>query len=557
MPPSWITSLSLVQNGEAVAAATPNRPIMQLGERTEYLKALVDVLSAGGSIMDMDAPMAPDVQEGQAVYWNATTLQYDRALAALAYDGAGNYGGNADSAYALGICGAKTTATNGVVIFAGTADGVDFTYGLETGETLGAGPYFLSATEPGRMTQNRPVVGVYVMFGTTGGSAVIAPSTREILEDHTHYRYELLYGNDVSTTAGWSNVFDSTLAPSGARYRYTIEADARPYAMFPFQPASSTYFEIDGIGGNDKVTIDNNGIWWTTADREPNEYNTMTIYYAKPTTGDVTTLVRSLQAASDSPLLRVTDCNGAAATKGDLYVHLDLLEAASGNATSGYIVMKSLDSDGKILRGPVVESITSASPEISVSIDSENGEVLEDGSKVGKLTLTYNSPDTVTREIVPTLTELYGALQSDYNNIPYVALPSRSFDTALSLQYDVSFTGLTGTFASTFNAWIYSSSAGALSSTAIQVDYTIIRAAVSTEAYALTDVTKVLTGTGYLTMLPNFTMNANGYRKATFSISGVSVQPGDRVAVKLTRKDAGSYAGEIGILRSWLSIEQE
>ena len=556
MAPPWVQALTFIQNGEPVTAAIPNRPLAQLQQRTDYLKAILDILSAGGSITDTDAPVASTVEEGQAVYWNSTTLQFDQALAALAYDGNGTYSGNADSAYVLGVCASKTSTTRGVILFAGSTDGIDFTSGMGTGETFGAGPYFLSSTEPGKMTVSRPSVGVYVMFGLTSGVAVVAPSMREVLENHTHYNFSLLYGNVLSATAGWSSVIDTSIAPAGALYRYTIEADSQLYAMFPFSPATGVFLEIDGIGGNSKVTIDNNGIWWTNVDFDPSDYTTMILYYAKPTTGSITSLVRTMQAGSDSPLLTVTDCNGEAATRGDLYLHLNLLAGVGDDDTTGWTVMKQLNSSGQVLSGPVVESVKSASPEITISYGSEEGAALEGGGKVGNLIVSYNSPATASREIASSLVELNGALQEDYDGIPYVGLPSRSFDTSASYQFDVASSGITGDFSGKFYAWIYSSTAGALSSTGIEVDYTVIKAAVDTVAYALTDVTKVLTGTGYLTMLPNFTMNANGYRKASFTLTGVTIEPGDQVSIKLTRSDSGAYGGTIGVLRSWLAIEQ-
>lgn len=560
MPPPWVTLLDLIRNGEGVSAEVTNRPITELGQRTDYLKALLDMLSLGRAIFDIDMAMSPSVLEGQAVYWDSANQEYAQALAQLSYNAEGVYGGNADSAYVVGICASKSAQTRGTVLFSGSAEGIDFSNAIEGGGALGSGPYFLSATEPGKMTRNRPAVGIYVMFGQGVSGAIVAPSPREVLEDHIHYRLPLTYGNivDGSGGVGWTDVFNVSLAPVGARFRYMVEEDPPVYSLFPFYPPSSVYFEIDGIGANEKVIIDLNGIWWVDTGHEPDEYGNLVVYYAKAALSTSNMLVRTLQAwTMDSPL-KVVNCRGEAATAGDLYLQLNLQFQQTTENTPGWLVFKELTTSQQFKRGPVVQRVRSTSQEISITINGTNGYDWGDGFLSGDLLLTYNSPTSVSRSLDPTLTELYGALQEDYQGIPYVSLPPQSFQSGVSFRFDVPKIGLGGDFNLVFNTWVYSSVAGTFA-TPLAVSFTIIRNVATTELTKTLVAPNVITITGKtLTLyvpLGN-TMSANGYCVGTCSdLDGNVIQPGDQIHVKILRND-NTYAGTIGIMKAWGEITQ-
>lgn len=565
MPPPWVTLLDLIRNGEPVSAEITNRPLTELGQRTDYLKALMDMLSIGKAVFDIDAAMSPLVQEGYAVYWDQVNQEYAPALAALSYNQEGVYGGNADSAYVLGVCAGKASPTRGTVLFDGRADNVDFSGAIEGGGPLQAGPYFLSATQPGKMTKSRPPVGIYVMFGLNAATSIVAPSPREVLENHIHYRIPLKYPNiiDGSGGVGWTDVFDISLAPAGTRYRYVIEEDPQAYNLFPFYPPSSVYFELEGIGANEKVIIDLNGIWWIDTGHDPSEYNTAVVYYAKMSLSTDGMLVRTLQPyAADSPL-KVVNCRGETATAGDLYLQLNLQFEQQDENTPGWLVFKELTTGQQFKRGPVVQRVRSVSPEISVSINGTSGytwltpEGAPDGYLSGDLIITYNSPTSVARSLDPTLTELYGALQEDYNGIPYVALPSQNFQAGVSFRFDLPRIGLAGTFNAVVNTWIYSSTSGTFPIDGLAVEFAIVRSVISSTPRQLSNPLDVIRVTGKLmTLQPNNTMNANGYRMAICAdLDGNTLEPGDQLHVKISRNDS-AYAGTIGILKVWCEITQ-
>lgn len=559
MAAPWVTLLDLIRNGEGVSAEVTNRPLIELGQRTEHLKALLDMLSLGRATFDIDKPMSVDVVEGYAVYWDNTKQEYAPALAALSYNAEGLYGGNADSAYVVGVCAGKSSPTRGTVLFSGSSEDIDFSSAIEGGGTLGAGPYFLSAVEPGRMTRVRPAVGIYVMFGQGTEGAIIAPSPREVLEDHIHYRIPLKYGStiDGSGGIGWTASFDVSLAPTGARYRYVVESDAALYSLFPMYPPSSVYFELEGIGANEKVVIDLNGIWWVDVDHNPDEYNYQVLYYARSTQCTSNLLVRTIQPwTMDSPL-KVVNIRGETANAGDVYLQLNLQFEQQDENTQGWLAFKELTTGQQFKRGPIVQRVRSASPEIGITINGSNGYTWSDGYLSGDLVLTYNSPTNTARSLDPTLTELYGARQEDYNGIPYIGLPSQNFLSGVSFRLDVPTIGLSGTFNMTFNAWIYSSVAGTFPMGGLSVTFTIIRAVTAAASKLLSSPTNVITVTGKaLSMTPNNTMTANGYRLALCSdLDSNVIQPGDQVHVRITRNDA-VYAGTIGIMRAWGEITQ-
>ena len=560
MPPSWVTLVDYIRNGEAVAAGVTNRPTQELAQRTDYLKALLDTLSIGQAIFDLDVAMSSDVQEGFAVYWNEASQEYAPALAALSYNAEGVYGGNADSAYVLGICANKSAQTRGTVIFNGRATDVDFSNAIEDGLALSPGPYYLSTSEAGKMTRNRPSVGIYVMFGLNTTEAIVAPTARDILDDHVHYRIPLEYGNIVNGptgAVGWTDVFDVSVAPIGTRFRYVIEEDTAAYTLFPFYPTTATYFEIDGIGSASKIVIDLNGLWWVDTSYDPTDYSDLVIYYAKMAMATSNLIVRTLQPWENTGPLQIVNCNGAAASAGDLYIKLNLQFEQEDENTPGWLVFKELTDNNQFKRGPVVQRIRSSSQEISVTLNGSEGYIWEDGYYSGDIILTYNSPTTVSRSLDPTLTELNGALQEDYNGIPYIGLPAQNFQSGASFRFDVPSIGLEGDFSLEFNAWLYSSTAGTFPTDGLAVTITIVRAVTDLAAKQLSNPLDVITITGKtLTLYPNNTMNANGYRRAACSdLDSNVIQPGDQVHVSVSRDDV-VYAGTIGILKAWSEIVQ-
>lgn len=544
MPAPWISYLELIKNGEPVDASTDNRVLQQLGQRTDYLKTIIDAVSGANGIFDISAPVAPEVLEGQPVYWNAERLRYEQALAAVDSTDSGLYGNLADSAYCLGICVGKTGPVRGSVLYSGRVDGIDFTAAVEGG-VITPGPYFLSSVEAGKMVKDRPPMSIFVMFGLTAGSVHVNPNIREVLEAHIHYALPLEYGNIVGDP-GWTVSFDPGLAPAGAIYRYTVESDQKVNDVFPFLPADAAYFDVDGIGSDDKVIIDMNGIWWVDSVNQPSDYNRMTIYYAKMTAKTNTTMVTSLRPFSEGPLSFV-DCYGKEAYAGDLYAKLSLLLEQGGNDTAGWLAFKELTASQQFLRGPIVENIRSASQEITVSVETVGGDpqgvVDGDGRKAGRLILTFNNPNDLSRELTPTLVSLTNATQEDYNGlVPYVGLPM-GMNSAVSYRFDIP-AEIPGQYKLYFESWLFASVGGVFPS--LTCNYIVVKAASETVLHNMSENTS---GSAALSV-PITSVSANDYVLASLLPgTGITVNPGEQVHIIVNRPSGTSYAGAVGIMR--------
>lgn len=554
MPAPWITMLELIKNGEPVDARTDNRVLEQLGQRTDYLKAIVDAVSGANGIFDISAPVAAEVLEGQPVYWNAERLRYEQALAAFSVTNVGLYSSLADSAYCLGICVSKSSAARGTVLYSGHVDDVDFSAAIDGVVT--PGPYFLSSTEPGKLVKNRPPTAIFVMFGMTSqgqlGSAHVNPSVREVLESHIHYSVALEYG-DVVGDPGWSVAFDPSLAPAGTQYRYTVEADARLTSIFPFAPEDAAYFDIDGIGANEKVVIDMNGIWWVDAVNDPDKYENMTVYYAKMTARTNTTMVTSMRPFSEGPLSFV-DCYGKTAYAGDLYAKLSLLLEQGGDGSAGWLAFKEMSDTQQFLRGPIVENVRSVSPEIGITVETiegvPQGLTDVDGRMAGRLVLSFNNPSDLSRELTPTLVSLTNATQEDYNGqVPYVGLPA-SLASSVSYRFDIP-TNVNGTFKLMFKTWVFAPVGGVLP--ALACSYTVVKAA---SGSTLKNMSGNTTGSAALS-IPITNVSANDYVLGSLlPSSGIAVSPGEQIHVTVSRAADVSYGGAVGMLRVFGQLEK-
>ena len=74
--------------GEQVRALVTNRQPNQLVQRTQYLKDLLDSITAGKAIYIRDANLDPSVMVGHAVFWDVGSLSYKKALAGAIFDDA-------------------------------------------------------------------------------------------------------------------------------------------------------------------------------------------------------------------------------------------------------------------------------------------------------------------------------------------------------------------------------------------------------------------------------------------------------------------------------------
>lgn len=198
---TWKTVDGL-KDGDPVDAATLNRPIMGLVDRTSYLKQAVDAVAGSDwkSSIRFSARLSPDdvPDVGNVVCIDPETKTFVRALSSMSvFD---PYTAS-PSSYAVGILVLRNTDMTGVVASFGMVDISGFDVGsmLESGEELRDGPYYVSAREPGRMTSDpqgpRVQVGVLTRNPQKTGSyvgdfAFVSPQYGDMLS-HRHRSYRL------------------------------------------------------------------------------------------------------------------------------------------------------------------------------------------------------------------------------------------------------------------------------------------------------------------------------------------------------------------------------
>lgn len=284
-PTPWVPVLKPIQNGEAVNAQVSGREPGQLAQRTQYLKDVLDSIAAGEALYARNVALDPLAQTGQAVYWDATLLEYRPAIANVVFDNTVGGFVIADSSFPVGIVSFKYTATRGDILIMGKISNFDFTNAIgSSGSTPAeAGPYFLSASEPGHYTKQKPPVSVYIGFLQGDSSAVVMPTPRDILEQHVHYAFDLvarpagvvecpaqgLAYNFIEVDPnrpGWLPADDPIflgLAPPGAKLGYNLAQQPELSRLWPPLPNVNAYVEVDGIGANPaSYQIDNTTIWW-------------------------------------------------------------------------------------------------------------------------------------------------------------------------------------------------------------------------------------------------------------------------------------------------------
>jgi hypothetical protein len=416
MSGNWLYNVKHVKPGEAVEAGVVARPDRTLEERTDYLRERLDAAELGRALFDSAATVASDVQPGQPVYWNYTTKRYEKALAAVSTDQTTGTLAVQPSADCVGLCYRKTAETLGDIVLRGIVDLPGLPNAI--GSVVAPGRYYLSAVEPGKLVQQQPGVSVYVCYvqGPKDNCSdvprvVVMPHVRDLIDDHTHYRFNLVCQpagtNTVATVAGQQihaiTDPDSTLqgwlpadheifagkAPEGAVFGYNLSRDAALSRVWPPLPVQSVAMlwdkGIDLVGaaeiplGRAGLAIcDTNGIWWMSncygdapwpadlsseivevggedvAECPRLEMMRVIVVFLRMLIGNDRRVVTKLAPAIGSPV-KVTNCDGTPATTGDLQLDLNL--QISPNAVAGGQVLKGVTGGNTLTAGWVAEGV--------------------------------------------------------------------------------------------------------------------------------------------------------------------------------------------------------
>lgn len=412
----WPDFIELVQDGEPVRAGTPNRPLRQLEQRTNYLWQVLQSTAAGSALFARRVPVEAATVVGSPVYYDAAAGRFRRALARVSADLSSGLLMTDASAHVWGVVYHKHHSEVADLLLFGYAE---LNIAAASNGDTQAGLYYLSGSQEGRLTRQRPAVSVPVLRHDGQGHVFVLPSLVDLLERHVHYRFEL-----VAKTAGAHNqptfpdphaitspdpdlpgwlpanhaVFGG-LAPAGAKFGYNLNKHPALKSVWPPVPESSAYLEWETgvignlgtsgvpLGVNGLCIIDRNGIWWMsdchgsvpwptnydhTATDPPDwdgscprpERKRVWLYFTRPNFSNEASVVRSLKSVHNRLFVRCA--GGAPGSTGDLEVGLDLSWSTTPNAT-GYQVLKSFDvNDGQFQQGPVVEGIYALSSNIAL-----------------------------------------------------------------------------------------------------------------------------------------------------------------------------------------------
>lgn len=430
MSNNWLNNIKYVTPGEPVQAGVVARPDRALADRTAYLKDRLDAAALGRAIFDVDAAIAPDVLPGQPVYWSAQAQRYERALAAVESDPITQQLVVQASSDCLGLCAVKKGETLGDIVLRGVVQLPELTNAVN--EPVAPGRYYLSTVEPGKLVKNRPPVPVGVCYvqGVKDNCndapwVVVMPQVRDFLEDHIHYRFELVcrpageHDPDVAAVAGVHVITnpDETLegwlpadhevfqgrAPEGAKFGYNLSQHAALSRVWPPQPLQAVAVlwdkGIDKVGATEVplgpgglCIADANGIWWRSdcyndvpwpaeLDTSPvsesespaanfecprPETMRVSVVYVRMVYGNDRSVVTSLQPAENSPIT-VTNCDGLPAKTGDLELGLNLQFLVDPNEALGGQAFKELTNEFKFKRGWVTEGLRVGAGPITVT----------------------------------------------------------------------------------------------------------------------------------------------------------------------------------------------
>lgn len=285
----WKSNVGTIRDGTPVDAPTTNVPIQDLTQRTQHLKDAINAALLGQAIVERDAPLSDTTTVGMPVYkdsdgtWKPAKAEIDDE----------NVLGNLTlkrSSYVQGIIAEKSSNTLGIVVLLGK---VPIALGSVIEGEVATGQYYLSATTPGKITLQRPPIGLAVLYYAAElGEAFVNPAPKDVLQDHIHFRVSL-YAHPAgipkcissgtheiscpdSNSTGWlpaSHAIFNGNAPAGAAFGYNLLMHPELAAVWPPLPHTMVDIFVDGVlvhvadapGDGVDVVADKNGLWWMSA----------------------------------------------------------------------------------------------------------------------------------------------------------------------------------------------------------------------------------------------------------------------------------------------------
>jgi hypothetical protein len=471
----------LVRDNDPVNAGSVDRPLSQLAGNVEYLWEIIQAAELGSTVYARQVTIEAAAQVGMPVYFNPISQQFERALAQVDTDLATGTLVTTDSSQVWGIVAEKFSATLADLLLFGVAP-IDISAAVANGQVQG-GTYYLSSVGAGQLVKQRPPVTVPVLRALTNGTVFVNPSFVDFLDAHRHYKFELacspagsvdpvpfqrhVIENPQADWPGWlpatSAYFPAADIPVGAVFGYNLNAHPQLKALWPPTAVQHAYLDWDRgddpgegyegvpLGNGGLCLLTRTGIWWMsncwgdvpwpktlTTHHEFSEtehpedippecprdtYMSLILWFTKITFATDASLVTSLQ--SGDPRLKIY-CTGTTtpASVGDLTIDLDLSLSLGVDTLRGFLVIKDLDSAGKLNRGPVAEGVYTTGNNVLLSGDAHTplNPLDPTGTQMYHGRVRVEVLSQPTRELQAQLTRLDGAIEENYP-VLYVGLP--------------------------------------------------------------------------------------------------------------------------------------
>jgi hypothetical protein len=401
-------------------------------------------------------------------------------------------------------------------------------------------------------------------------------------------------GSPDPTKLGWlpaTPAYFSVPIPTGAAFGYNLATHPQLARVFPPIPAGAAAIFVDRgedesggklvpLGPGGLCVVDRNGLWWMsdcegdapwptdwlasvpppasgpdppwltgndpTGPESPRQLEfQITLAYTAMVFTTERTSVTSLRPAAGSPLT-FSNCDGAAATTGDLEADLDLTFLVDDiDLVPGFTVFKELDGT-TFKRGYAVEGLV-AGP--SCVLASQTVATLPDG-----VTPLYQGIITVNvataageRELPVDLVRLDQTLERYYLEVPYIGFDA-GYDTSVRMRFFVPTAGLPNGPAVAVRMQLLGRAAGTLP--ALALSYRILpRPYNPTTGLPAAINLPGLNAELPLNIVTAVPIGAEQYIDVQSDPIPDTIYPGATILVTLTRSAGDGYAAEVGLMR--------
>lgn len=547
---SYPSNINYIKTGEPVTASVTNRPIQQTASRTDALKQRLDAVSAGQSVFLYDVPVEAKCAVGMPVYWNKAYNWFSPAQAGL---GPGCDDGSlklAESADVIGLVYSKASQNTATLILFGTVNLPEVKNYL--GSHLGR---FYLGMDAGSLTSEPPAaeVPIGVAIGLrnpcdTGYWIYVNPEYSGRYFNHIHLKHSM-----GTSAAYWTDASSDTHAPEGAVYSYNFDADSQLKSIFPPIPLDACSFEVDwGASGDepgsrevDFIKVTPYGIYWCESGYTPfasdagvqDQFSiTMCLSRVQYSTKDG--VVTSLNSAPDSPV-RFVNCNFDSASAGDLYAEFDMPQAFPPSDSLDGTALHDISSELNQNTVPVIHGIRSLNGNAIVSGTSTS---TIDGMEYQSGVLTIGVKRYASEyEIQPEVIRLDDALESTWQNIPYIGMPYTN-DNSILVKFPVP-----GVFGSGVKLRIRLTGLAPIAGTWPELEVSYMRIPRPSQPLTAESVLPYLT---FTTMqMPEVSPRVEASSIIELETDPVSIVQGDTIMIRISRTADTGYASSIGLIR--------